>query len=33
MRDAIRSGKMKAQILGRGYKIKRGDLDEYIANL
>jgi excisionase family DNA binding protein len=33
MRDAIRSGKLKAQILGRGYKIKRGDLDEYIANL
>jgi excisionase family DNA binding protein len=33
MRAAIRSGKLKAQILGRGYKIKRGDLDRYIESL
>ncbi len=33
MRDAIRSGKLKGQKIGRGYKIKRGDLDEYIEKL
>jgi hypothetical protein len=33
LRDAIRSGELKGQILGRGYKIKRVDLDRYIENL
>jgi excisionase family DNA binding protein len=33
MRAAIRSGKLKGQKIGRGYKIKRGDLDRYIESL
>jgi excisionase family DNA binding protein len=33
LRDAIDSGKLKAKIIGRGYKIKRQNLDEFIKNL
>lgn len=33
LRDAIRNETLKAKILGRGYKIKRQDLDEFIKNL
>jgi excisionase family DNA binding protein len=33
LRDAIHSGKLKGKIIGRGYKIKRGDLDAYIKRL
>jgi excisionase family DNA binding protein len=33
LRNAIHSGKLKARILGRGYKIKRSDLDRYIEKL
>jgi excisionase family DNA binding protein len=33
LRDAIHDGKLKARIIGRGYKIKRQDLDEFIKQL
>jgi excisionase family DNA binding protein len=33
LRDAIKSKKLKAKIIGRGWKIKRQDLDEFINNL
>jgi excisionase family DNA binding protein len=33
LRDAIKAEKLKARIIGRGYKIKRQDLDEFISNL
>ncbi len=33
LRNAIKSEKLKAKIIGRGYKIKRTDLDEFIKNL
>jgi excisionase family DNA binding protein len=33
LRDAIHSGKLKGKIIGRGYKIKRGDLDAYVKRL
>jgi excisionase family DNA binding protein len=33
LRDAIRSGDLKGKILGRGYKIKRLDLDDFIEKL
>jgi excisionase family DNA binding protein len=33
LRDAIHDGKLKAKIIGRGYKVKRQDLDEFINNL
>ncbi len=33
LRDAIKAGTLKAKIIGRGYKIKRADLDEFINNL
>jgi excisionase family DNA binding protein len=33
LRDAIRSGNLKGQKIGRGYKIKRDDLDQYINKL
>ncbi len=33
LRDAIHSGTLKAKIIGRGYKVKRQDLDEFINNL
>ncbi len=31
--NAIHAGKLKARIIGRGYKIKRADLDSYIKKL
>jgi excisionase family DNA binding protein len=33
LRDAIHDGKLKAKIIGRGFKVKRADLDEFINNL
>jgi excisionase family DNA binding protein len=33
LRDAIRNNKLKAKIIGRGWKIKRQDLDKFINNL
>jgi excisionase family DNA binding protein len=33
LREAIHTGTLKAKIIGRGYKVKRQDLDEFINNL
>ncbi len=33
LRNAIKSEKLKAKIIGRGWKIKRQDLDEFVNNL
>jgi excisionase family DNA binding protein len=33
LREAIHAGKLKAKIIGRGYKIKRQDLDGFINEL
>ena len=33
LRQAIKDGQLKAQIIGRGWKVKRSDLDQYIADL
>ncbi len=33
LRDAIHSGKLVGKIIGRGYKVKRSDLDKFIKNL
>jgi excisionase family DNA binding protein len=33
LRDAIHEGKLKARIIGRGYKVKRADLDEFVEKL
>jgi excisionase family DNA binding protein len=33
IRQNIKDGKLKAKIIGRGYKVKRQELDEFINNL
>ncbi len=33
LREKIKAGKLKARIIGRGYKIKRSDLDAFVAEL
>jgi excisionase family DNA binding protein len=33
LRDAIRGGRLKAKIIGRGWRVKRADLDLYIRTL
>jgi hypothetical protein len=33
LRDAVKSKKLKAKIIGRGWKVKKQDLDEFINNL
>ncbi len=33
LRAAIGAGKLKAQIIGRGWRVKRPDLDRYVAKL
>jgi excisionase family DNA binding protein len=33
LRQAIEDGKLKGRIIGRAYRVKREDLDRYIANL
>jgi excisionase family DNA binding protein len=33
LREAIHAGRLKGKIIGRGYRIKRADLDKYIGKL
>ncbi|MBW4677788.1 MAG: helix-turn-helix domain-containing protein [Desmonostoc geniculatum HA4340-LM1] len=33
LRDAINEGKLKAKMIGRSWRVKRTDLDEYVASL
>ncbi len=33
LRDAIHEGKLKAKIIGRGYKVKKANLDEFVEKL
>jgi excisionase family DNA binding protein len=33
LRDAINDGTLKAKMIGRGWRVKRSDLDEYVAGL
>jgi hypothetical protein len=33
LRDAIKSGRLKAKIIGRGWKVKKQDLDNFVSNL
>jgi hypothetical protein len=33
LREAIKSKKLKAKIIGRGWKVKRQDLDSFVENL
>jgi predicted transcriptional regulator len=33
LRDAIKAGTLKGKIIGRGYKVKRQDLDDFVNNL
>ena len=33
LREAIRAGKLKARIIGRGWRVKRDDLDSYVQKL
>jgi excisionase family DNA binding protein len=33
LREAIKAKKLKAKIIGRGYKVKRSDLEEFIKKL
>jgi hypothetical protein len=33
LRSAIKAGTLKAKIIGRGWKVKRQDLDEFVNNL
>jgi len=33
LREAVRGRKLKAKIIGKGYRIKRVDLDSYVAKL
>jgi excisionase family DNA binding protein len=33
LRQAIEDGKLKGRIIGRAYRVKRGDLDRYIESL
>jgi excisionase family DNA binding protein len=33
LREAIRAGKLKSRIIGRGFKVKRSDLDAYVRKL
>jgi hypothetical protein len=33
LRDAVKSGGLKAKIIGRGWKVKRQDLDNFVSNL
>jgi predicted transcriptional regulator len=33
LRDAIKSERLKAKIIGRGWKIKKQDLDDFVSNL
>jgi excisionase family DNA binding protein len=33
LREAIHAGKLKGKIIGKGYKIKRSNLDAYVKKL
>lgn len=33
IRNAIHTGKLKGSIIGRGYKVKKADLEKYVARL
>ena len=33
LRQAVKSGELTAQIIGRGYRVKRIDLETYVGNL
>jgi hypothetical protein len=33
LRDAIKSGSLKAKIIGRGWKVKKQDLNDFVSNL
>ena len=33
LREAITAKKLKARIIGRGFRVKRSDLDSYVAKL
>jgi excisionase family DNA binding protein len=33
LRDAIHKGRLKAKIIGRGWKVKKQDLNEYVDGL
>jgi hypothetical protein len=33
LRDAVKAKQLKAQTLGRGLKVKRSDLDQFIRDL
>jgi excisionase family DNA binding protein len=33
LRSAIRDGRLKGRVLGRGYKVKRADLDDFLRRL
>jgi excisionase family DNA binding protein len=33
LREAVRAGQLKAQIIGRGWRIKRTDLEDYVRDL
>lgn len=33
LRDAIKSGRLKAKIIGRGWKVKKQELDNFVSNL
>ncbi|WP_199332997.1 helix-turn-helix domain-containing protein [Nostoc sp. FACHB-190] len=33
LRDAIASGELKAKVIGKGWRIKRTDLDRYVEKL
>lgn len=33
LRNAISQGKLKAQVIGKSWRIKRSDLDDYVTNL
>ncbi|WP_239005536.1 helix-turn-helix domain-containing protein [Gloeothece citriformis] len=33
LREAITDGQLKAQIVGKAWRVKRKDLEEYIENL
>ena len=33
LRDAVKDGTLKAKLIGRGWKVKRSDLDQFISDL
>jgi excisionase family DNA binding protein len=33
LRDAIASGELKAKVIGKGWQVKRSDVEEYVDRL